>query len=67
MLAQYVAQYGDPGGGGGISYGPVFWLVVAAIVVVALGLGAWMMRRRSRSTKSPKEEMPSTARDERAA
>ncbi|MGH2554155.1 MAG: hypothetical protein ACRDHO_00360 [Actinomycetota bacterium] len=65
MLA--LAQYGDPGGGGGISYGPVFWLVVAAIGVVVLGLGAWMMRRRSRSTRPPEEETPSAASDERAA
>ena len=52
-----LAAYGNSGGstgGGGISYGPVFWVIVAVIVVVVLALVALRTRRsrtkRSRST-----------------
>jgi len=66
-----LAQYGNPGsgGGGGVSYGPVFWLVVAAVLVVLVVLGTWAIRsRRKRSLgRSTPSEAPSADRSDRAA
>jgi hypothetical protein len=51
-----LAAYGNSGGStgdGGISYGPVFWVIVAVVAVVVLALAVWGTRRakakRSRS------------------
>ncbi|HEY3209544.1 MAG TPA: hypothetical protein VGL18_07065 [Actinomycetota bacterium] len=66
-----LAQYGNPdsGGGAGISYGPVFWLVVAAVVVVLVVLGAWVVRswRKRSAGRSMPSEVPSAGRRDRAA
>jgi hypothetical protein len=61
MLAM-LAQYGNPGqggGGGGISYGPVFWLIVAAVVLVLVVLGTWALRSWRR--RSPGHSAPTDA------
>lgn len=57
-----LAQYGNPGqggGGGGISYGPVFWLIAAAVLVVLVVLGAWVFR--ARRNRSPGRSVPTEA------
>jgi cell division septal protein FtsQ len=57
MLAM-LAQYGDSGGsgGGGATYGPAFWLILAAVALVLLVLGTWAllawMRRPGRSVSA---------------
>ncbi len=52
-----LAAYGNPGGptgGGGISYGPAFWVIVAVIAVVVLALVVLGMKRsRAKRSRSP--------------
>ncbi len=40
-----LAAYGPGGSSGGLSYGPVFWIVAAVIVVVMIVAVTWFVRR----------------------
>jgi uncharacterized membrane protein len=70
LMLTLLAQYGDPGsgGGGGISYGPVFWLIVVGVVVLLVGLVMWLVRsRRNRSAGRSVPTEASSDRTDRAA
>ena len=55
-----LAQYG--GGGGGVSYGPMFWIVFAIVVAVVISLIAWFVLRRRR-TRSASATSPAGSED----
>jgi hypothetical protein len=55
MLALFVAQYAPGGGGGsGISYGPVFWIVAALILIAVVAVAVWGFRRRRTGRSHPR-------------
>lgn len=65
MLAQYG---GGSSGGGGLSYGPVFWIVVAVVAVAIIGLVTWAIRRmRAKRTTAGEPAQAETDRTDRAA